>query len=280
MENIIISLTSTSRRLSVLRHTLISLIEQSLKPDQVILCLSKEPYLHDEGVINLPSWLTNLESEGKIIIKWVSNTGPYRKLIPVYLEASSDDLIITCDDDVIYGPNWLSNLIKAATLHPDKIVCGRARKPLINKFGKLQSYSTWPIVGPGEQGVDLLPIGVAGVVYRKNLLDPHIMQNEKFLELAPKQDDLWFNLARVLLCKSVYVASGVNDSIYEINTSYALSDTNNIQLKSNWNNPAKAILERASSKIKGYLGHPTCDNDYAIKKLKKFGEAYNNKPLK
>jgi len=41
------------------------------------------------------------------------NTGPYRKLIPALREAEPDDLIVTADDDIFSGRDWLQGLIKA-----------------------------------------------------------------------------------------------------------------------------------------------------------------------
>lgn len=47
--SIIVSLTSTASRLEILRYTLISLTEQTHKPNSIIVNLSKEAYLMDKG---------------------------------------------------------------------------------------------------------------------------------------------------------------------------------------------------------------------------------------
>jgi cellulose synthase/poly-beta-1,6-N-acetylglucosamine synthase-like glycosyltransferase len=151
--------------LTVLRHTLISLVEQNHKPDRIVLCISKEPYLIDEGINALPEWLHAMIERDEVELSWVKNIGPYRKLIPVYQQASDDDWIVTCDDDVIYGPNWLSSLVLSGQEYPSAIVCGRARRPAVNPWGRRQSYLNWQLVSPGSRGTELLPIGVAGVLY-------------------------------------------------------------------------------------------------------------------
>ena len=40
-----------------------------------------------------------------------NNTGPYRKIFPALINSVDDDILIYADDDVIYGANWLSELI-------------------------------------------------------------------------------------------------------------------------------------------------------------------------
>ena len=49
---LIVSLTSTSLRLPILRHTLLSLLDQRCMPDRIVISLSKEPYLIDEGIVS------------------------------------------------------------------------------------------------------------------------------------------------------------------------------------------------------------------------------------
>lgn len=267
---IIVSLTSTSNRLDILRFTLLSLLEQNLKADKIVLNLSKEAYLLDDGIIELPQSIQDFEHQG-IEINWVENTGPYRKLLPVLSNANDDDLIITCDDDVIYGKDWLKNLIESALANPNKIVCGRARKPVYNIFNKLQSYLRWPLVAENTSGLDLVPIGIAGVVYRKNLLDLDFIFNTDFKTVAPKQDDLWFKTAGSIKNTKILVAVGANNFVYPIETNVALSVTNaghsgskassNIFLK---------LLHKVILKIKVYLGFSVCGNDAVWKNITQY----------
>ena len=58
--NLIVSLTSISSRISVLRHTLLSILGQSFKPDRIVVCLSEKPYLVDEGINVVPRWLEEM----------------------------------------------------------------------------------------------------------------------------------------------------------------------------------------------------------------------------
>lgn len=268
--SLIVTLTSTSTRLTVLRHTLLSLLEQSHKPDRIVVCLSKEPYLIDEGIDVLPDWFQLMLDQGEVEVNWVENTGPYRKLIPVYRQATDDDWIVTCDDDVIYGVRWLASLVEAGKAYPSAIVCGRAKYPAINPWKGRQSYLHWPLVVEGSTGKELLPIGIAGVLYRKPLLNDGIMQSNDFRQLAPKQDDLWFNLARQLAGSNVVVAMETDTQVYPIEAPGALSTTNAKTKSVGWDNFIRAVYERVTVKFKGYIGMPVCGNDIAIRKLDEY----------
>lgn len=268
--SIIISLTSTSVRLPVLRYTLISLLNQDYKADKIIVNLSKDKYLIDEGVKQLPNWLQEFEDSKSIIISWVKNTGPYRKLLPIYETSSEDDIIITCDDDVIYGTEWLKSLLKTAEKFPDCIICGRARIP--RKIGKdrYQSYINWPLATPGSSGYNLVPIGVAGVLYRKPLLNKFIMESKDFMSIAPKQDDLWFKLAHELMNIKVVVSNDTYKYVNTIEAPGALTIDNVNTKEPSRYNPILFLSFKLKKKGKAYLGFPICGNDKAIHRIQNY----------
>ncbi|MGF2733385.1 glycosyltransferase [Marinobacter sp. DUT-1] len=267
---LIVTLTSTSTRLPVLRYTLLSLLNQQYRADRIALCISKDPYLIDEGIRELPVWLGSMVDRGQVEIVWVENTGPYRKLLPVYRTANDEDWIVTCDDDVIYGEEWLSSLVQTAKQHPSEIVCGRARRPAKNPLGRRQSYLNWQVVPLGSRGRDLLPIGIAGVLYRKPLLDKDTMFSEDFKDLAPKQDDLWFHLARKMIGTEVIVSPEAGKHVYPVEASGALSATNASSKVSAWDKFFKALFERLALKFKAYLGISVCDNDVVVRRLEQY----------
>lgn len=268
----ILSLTTTHSRIHLLKYTLASLLDQTRSADSILVNLSREPYLLDQGIGESPAWLTAMGEQG-VEIQWVRNTGPYRKLLPALDPAGKDDLVITCDDDVIYGPDWLRLLLKAAESHPDAIVCGRARRPVRNVFGMLQSYLNWPMVADNVKGHDLVPIGIAGVVYRSYLLADTVIRSEDFLELAPRQDDLWFNLAARAKGTPVVVAEGVNDQVFPVQTRHNLSQANARGGElAGWNRVLRALVERLGLRIRAYAGVPVCDNDRVFRRLLEYLE--------
>lgn len=257
----IVSLTSTASRLEILRYTLISLTEQTYSPDRIVVNLSKDAYLMDEGVNELPIWFSSFENEG-VEVNWVENTGSYRKLLPILSEATDDDILVTCDDDVIYGPHWLASLMQTVAEFPDHIVCGRARRPSENFLKKQQSYLHWSVVKPGSKGIDLVPIGIAGVAYRLKLLDIDFILKRDYLEEAPKQDDLWFKVASKRKGTPVKVSNQAESAVFPIETKNSLSSSNaGGQYVSKWNNVLSSLFERVLVRIKAYFGFAVNGND-------------------
>lgn len=108
---LIVNLTTTSERLTLCSATVWSLIHQNRVPDKIILWVSRDAYLADKGIQTLPVWISEINDIIHILeVKFVSNTGPYRKIIPALRSALDSDLLVYADDDVIYGQLWLQYL--------------------------------------------------------------------------------------------------------------------------------------------------------------------------
>jgi glycosyltransferase involved in cell wall biosynthesis len=197
---VILSCTTTYERQDIFYYGLQSLLSQTLKPDLFLLNISKESYLQDSGFSELPDWL----KDKRIIVNWVKNTGSYRKLLPALENASDEDLIIPCDDDILYGENWLEQLVRARDKEPGAIICSRARKMEKNRLNRWKNYSQWRILKSQEKGFHVLPTNGSGAVFTKKLLDINFLSDPEFMELAPTTDDLWFKMAS--LKKNVPVA--------------------------------------------------------------------------
>lgn len=103
---IVITLTTIPSRINKLKPTLISLLDQSFKVDQIYINI---PYISLKGEkYIIPRWLEKLHN---ITINRVKKDyGPSTKLLPILKKESG--LIIVCDDDVIYGSKMVENYIK------------------------------------------------------------------------------------------------------------------------------------------------------------------------
>ena len=189
-----ISLTSISDRLPALGETLRSLLAQSYANLRIQLYLSKEPYLLDEGVSELPEQLRALQREagGRLEIHTVPNWGPYRKLLP-YLRANwgCSKLVVTADDDTIYPENWLKGLVDAY----DSYRCVIAyRGHRINvQGGEIKPYRSWMRsrieLNPG---LHILPTGKDGILYNTAFFPVNVLNLADAIRIAPTVDDLWF----------------------------------------------------------------------------------------
>lgn len=207
-----ICLTSISSRIGSVELTLRSLLAQDYDDVHVRLYLSREPYLLDEGVPELPAALVELaaSSRGRLEIVYTRNTGPYRKLIP-FLQAhwGQSRLVVTVDDDTIYPRDWLSGLLAAYELYGCSVAYRGHR---VNTKGDgFAPYRSW-MKNTIEENPSLLilPTGKDGILYDTAFLPINILNMTDALRLAPTADDLWFrwNLAM----------NGVQ--VYVINTDY------------------------------------------------------------
>lgn len=211
MTNIIVTCTTTSERLQCLYYMLESLRWQTVQPDAVVVNLSKEPYLLDQGLRDAPEWLTRFSVD----VCWVENTGPYRKLLPTIANSSESDIVVTADDDIIYGNRWLEKLRDLAMRYPESIVAARGREMCIGPFGGWQNYRRWGLLSRLKVGPLLLPTGGAGAVYRRPCLDEEFLHDPTYLQIAPTCDDLWFRMASLLKKAPVVIDPEIDrDNIY------------------------------------------------------------------
>lgn len=192
-EKVIVSLTSYGRRVEkTLPFTIISLLRQTYKPDMVLLWLDDEHW--NDG--NLPLFLKDLKNKG-LTIRYCKDIKSYKKLIPT-LNEYSNDLIVTCDDDVFYRKNMVERLIKEYMQDPSHIYAHRAHKILFSPNGQLLLYNDWDMEVSGLKGHSVFPTGCGGCLYKRSLLYKDICREDLFMRLAPKADDVWFYFMEVM----------------------------------------------------------------------------------
>lgn len=121
---LIVSLTSYPERINTVSQAINTLLQQTLKPDKLILWLANEQFPNKE--LDLPADLLKLKELG-LEINWCEDLKSYKKLIPS-LHLFPDDIIVTADDDLYYQPDWLESLYKSYLKNPD---CIHTRKKLL-----------------------------------------------------------------------------------------------------------------------------------------------------
>lgn len=182
---LMVSLTSIPSRLHVLPLTVRSLLSQTQAPQKILL------WLHHSLASSLPGALSELQSE-VFEIRYVELTCSHRKLIHT-LAAFPDKTVVTCDDDLMYAPDWLAQLHAEHLRQPEAIMANECRQITRDEQGALLPYKQWPYLQHGaSSNRPLLPIGYAGVLYPPHALDERVSDVDLFMRLAPKADDLWF----------------------------------------------------------------------------------------
>lgn len=196
---IIVSLTSFPDRIPFIYKTISSLLNQTLKPDMVILWLAKEQFPQLEN--NLPDELLELKKYG-LTIKWCNNIRSYKKLVPAIKEYPND-IIITADDDIYYDKTLIELLYKSYEKEPQYIHCHRCTK-IFYKNGKIKAKGGGKKFYKYPSYANKL-VGVGGVLYPPNSLYCDITNENLFMELAPTNDDIWFWLMAVLNNRKIKV---------------------------------------------------------------------------
>lgn len=176
---LVVSLTSYPARFAGLHLVLRSILTQGVAADRVILWLDQG----DEA--RLPPRVRALGVETRICPDWRS----YKKIVPTLAEAP-DAFIVTADDDVYYGPDWLSGLVARAGAGAG-VVCHRAHRVTL-RGGRPAGYGDWQrnIAAP-EAGPLVFPTGVGGVLYAPGVFHPDVGDAGLFQRLAPSADDVW-----------------------------------------------------------------------------------------
>jgi len=196
---VIVSMTSFPDRINYVYKTVISLLDQTFKPDMIILWLAEEQFPNKEQ--DLPENLTNLCQYG-LTIKWCNDIRSYKKLIPT-LKEFPNDIIVTVDDDVYYEKYMLERLYKSYIKNPEYIHCHRCTY-IYYKNGKINAkiggkkFYKYPCYANKLTGV-------GGVLYPPNSLYKDILDEELFMKLAPTNDDVWFWTMAVLNNRKICV---------------------------------------------------------------------------
>jgi hypothetical protein len=184
---IIVSLTSYPARLPRIHYTLFSLLNQTKKPDKIILWLGKDTFPNREA--DLDGNITALLKYG-ITIEWCEDIRSYTKLIPAY-QKYGDSVIVTADDDVYYGEKWLEHLYNAYCGDRTAIHCHRGLTVAFNEAG-IAPLHTWEKCRSTEKSYATFLQGIYGVLYPPHSLYADAVNAGLFLKLSPTDDDTWF----------------------------------------------------------------------------------------
>jgi len=192
--DVVISLTSFPQRMYEIHYTIYSLLNQTVKPAEVILWLGEEQFPNYEK--DIPKEVLKLQRNG-LTIKWHKNLRSYTKLVPA-LKEYQNRMIVTVDDDIYYEKDFLEKLIETHKQFPNYIISHRAHKVKFSK-GTIAPYKKWDkCINNSKASYLNFLTGVGGVLYPPNSLYKDVLNEELFMELAPKADDVWFWAMAVL----------------------------------------------------------------------------------
>lgn len=233
---LIVSFTSFPARIGAVSAVFEQMLRQTVKPDEIVLWLSKEQFPRREE--ELPKELLEYKKYG-VKIEWCDgDIKAYKKFIPS-LKKYSEDLIVIIDDDLIYPIDLLEKLYEAHKRFPESIIASRVHEIAMDENGKIARYRKWKKqIGEDvyQARAEWFFTGGAGT-----LLPPHIFAEEIFNEqviqqLCPWADDIWLNIhAAMNHVPVVNIAANHKLARYEETQEVCLQDINqqqnDVQLK-------------------------------------------------
>jgi hypothetical protein len=198
---IIVSLTTHGRRLYDVYLGIESIMQGSVKPNRIVLWLSK-----DLQTSPLPQTLLNQIDRG-LLIKYTEDIGPYTKLVPA-LKEYPDSVIVTIDDDILYPFDTLEMLVSAYRKQPKCIVANRVMDIALDNQGHPTSLPTWKELEDKDRVSKLNFFeGVGAVLYPPHCFTADVLDQSVFTKICPTADDVWFNCMALLSRTSVVPAN-------------------------------------------------------------------------
>ncbi|MCL2380183.1 MAG: hypothetical protein FWC64_01155 [Treponema sp.] len=187
--HIVVSLTSFPARFNTLHFAIKSILCQSVKPDLIFLCLTKQEV---KSETELPSSVLDLKKNGLQIFFADDNLKPHNKYLYA-MQRYPKSLLITIDDDNIYDQNLVSDLYESYIKYPFAISARRVHKIMRDNKNNLLPYNKWQYEYKKEEmpSNSLLATGVGGVLYPPCILPPETFDRDKIKELCLNADDIW-----------------------------------------------------------------------------------------
>lgn len=241
-DNIVVSLTTHKNRIFSVHLAIESLMQQYVKPNNIVLWLSKNHFSKD----NIPYSLKSYEKRG-LTINFTEDVKSYTKLIPT-LKYYPNDIIITVDDDVIYEPDMIGNLLQGYLKNPTCIQYCRGHRMVLDKKNNIKPYRDWY---HGAENIDSsvlnFPTGVGGVLYPSHSLSKEVLSVDTFSKICPTADDIWFKAMSLLngtICRKVNTKKR-NGEDYAILTDLQATGLQSINIGRNRNDEQiKAVFEK------------------------------------
>lgn len=199
-EDIVISLTTYSKRITQVHLVIESLFRQTIKANRIVLWLAEDEFSED----NIPEILKRQRSRG-LEIFFCEDFKSYKKLLPS-LKLYPNSTIITVDDDYIYPVDFVENLYKTHKNYPLCVCYYVGNQISLDSTGHLKPYLKWRNGSLEEYAPSLLnfSFGAGGVLYPPHTFNQEIFNIEYVKKNVPKADDVWFK-AMSLLNNIAYV---------------------------------------------------------------------------
>ena len=212
---LIASLTTFPDRINSVAITIKTIMNQTVKADEINLYLAIEQFPNKEN--DLPAELLKLKDFG-LKIKFCNDIKSYKKIIPA-LKEYKNDIIITFDDDIYYEKDTIETLYNSYLKNPKVIQANRVWHVKLddNKVIPLdKSFLYWNEENYRTPSFFNTIIGCGGVLYPPNSLSEMVLDEEKFKSIIPTQDDIWLWAMAVLNGTKIKLNKGYTSNLVAV----------------------------------------------------------------
>lgn len=212
---LIASLTTFPDRINSVATTIKTIMNQTVKADEINLYLAVEQFPNKEN--GLPTELLKLKDFG-LQIKFCNDIKSYKKIIPA-LKEYKNDIIITFDDDIYYEKDTIEALYNSYLKNPKVIQANRIWHIELKEnkvMPKDKSFLYWNEESYKTPSFFNTIIGCGGVLYPPNSLSEMVLDEEKFKSIIPTQDDIWLWGMAVLAGSKIQLNKGYSSNLITV----------------------------------------------------------------
>ncbi len=186
---IICSLTSIPKRIESVHKVISCLLNQTKKPNMLILWLATEEFPNAEA--SLPDNLLELKKFG-LTIKFCKNYKSYKKLYPALLEYP-EDYILTFDDDIFYDEHTVKNLWESSQKNPDCVCCYRTGRIKLDA-GRIVPIPNSELIWnhPNDASFCNVIMSGTGTLFPPHSLHKDMLVESNFMDTMPTNDEIFF----------------------------------------------------------------------------------------
>jgi len=187
---VVVSLSTLPSRIGLIRPVLNSLLDQEEPADEIVLVLPQASAREGGAPYEIAPDLARCAAV--TILRCERDWGPATKLIPV-LERECDPatLVVAVDDDNVYPPALVANLLRWSARLPDAALGHRGWS--LTPSRDWRDTITLHATGLREpRAVDVVT-GTWGLLVRPRFFDAAVRDYDGWPEDAFFNDDIWFN---------------------------------------------------------------------------------------
>lgn len=196
---VVATYTTLPSRYDVLQKSIKTMLNQTHKLDAIYVAIPKKATRLNKEYPPIPDELASLCT----IVNIDTDYGPITKIYGGLIsESDPHTVIISCDDDVAFPPNYVETMIKHHRKFPTSVICGTGALlgnglffisivSTVDPFQHWKGFTGFPVDKDGKC-VDLI-FGVAGVLYTRGCFPPNEDLHQALFQHSLADDSIFHN---------------------------------------------------------------------------------------